>query len=213
MADSIGFNNSLTDPTLNSSSTASRVTIVSGHIYGGGNILHTNALAHGKHVWMTEHYISDTQTSMANCITIAKEITDCMNNKMSAYFWWWVNDSDTSVNLVNSSGTIYKNGYTIGQFAKWVRPGKIRCNSTYNPSSNVYVTAYHGSGIVIVAVNTGTSSVSQTFTFQNVSGLSSLNVNRTSSSQNMAGISSASVANNTFTYTLPAQSVTTFHQY
>ena len=39
-----------------------------------GPSIHTNALAHGKPVWMTEHYIDDTQTNMANCIAIAKEI-------------------------------------------------------------------------------------------------------------------------------------------
>ena len=213
MADAFNFADSVTDPTLNNSTACSHVAIVSGHIYGGGNYAHTNALAKGKHVWMTEHYINGGQTSMSACVSIAKEISDCMNNRMSAYFWWWVYDSNTSINLVSSSGTIYKNGYTIGQFAKWIRPGKARCSATYNPSSYIYVTAYHNNGIVIVAVNTGSSSVSQTFTLQNVSGLSSLNVHRTSSSENMAGVSSASVANNTFTYTLPAQSITTFHQF
>lgn len=213
MADAIGFTDSLTDPALNDSATASRVTIVSGHIYGGGLNVHQNALNHGKHVWMTEHYVANTQTSMANCIAIAKEVSDCMNDQMSAYFWWWVNDSDTSVNLVNTSGTIYKNGYTLGQFAKWIRPGKQCCSATYNPASNVYTTAYHGGGIVIVAVNTGTSAVSQPFMIQNATGVTSFLVNRTSSSENMASVISATVSNNTFTYVLPAQSVTTFHQF
>jgi glucuronoarabinoxylan endo-1,4-beta-xylanase len=136
-----------------------------------------------------------------------------MNNKMSAYFWWWVNDTDNNINLVNSSGTIFKNGYTIGQFAKWIRPGKQRIACTYNPTSNVYVTAYRGSGIVIVAVNTGSSSVSQAFSFSNITGLSTMNVHRTSSSENMASKGTVTVSNNSFTYTLPAQSVTTFHQF
>lgn len=212
MADAFNYADSVTDPTLNNPTACSHVAIVSGHIYGGGNIVHTNALAHDKPVWMTEHYISDTETNMANCISIAQEISECMNNQMSAYFWWWVYD-DSDVNLVTDSGSIYKNGYTIGQFAKWVTPGKIRCSATYNPSSNIYVTAYHNGGVVIVAVNAGTSSVNQTFTLQNVSGLSSFNVNRTSASEGMAGVGSVSVANNTFTYSLPAQSITTFHQY
>lgn len=212
-ADAIGFTDSVSDPALNDSATASRITIVSGHLYGGGNYVHQNALNHGKRVWMTEHYIANSRDNMANCITIAKEITDCMNNQMSAYFFWWVNDSDTSVNLVDQSGAIHKAGYTGGQFAKWVRPGKQRCTATYNPSSNVYVTAYHGGGIVIVAVNTGSTSVSQPFTIQNATGVTSFLVNRTSSSENMAGVATANVSNNSFTYTLPAQSVTTFHQF
>lgn len=213
MPEAIGFSDSYSDPVINDSTAVNNFTYLGGHIYGGGLTVHTNALNHGKHVWMTEHYVSNTQTSMANCLTIAKEVSDCMNDQMSAYVWWWVNDSDTSVNLVNTSGTIFKNGYTLGQFAKWIRPGKVRCAATYNPTSNIYVTAYHNSGIVVVAVNMGTSSVSQTFTFQNASGITSLLVNRTSSSQNMASISTATVSSNTFTYTLPAQSVTTFHQF
>ena len=213
MPESFHFDDNYSDPTLNDSVGVNKITIVAGHIYGSGLSVHQNALNHGKHVWMTEHYISDTQTSMANCIQIAKEISDCMNDQMSAYFWWWVNDSDTSVNLVNTSGTIFKNGYTIGQFAKYVRPGKLRCSTTYNPTSNVYVTAYHSGGIVIVAVNTGTSSVSQAFTIQNATGVTSFLVNRTSSSENISGVTTANVSNNTFTYTLPAQSVTTFHQF
>jgi glucuronoarabinoxylan endo-1,4-beta-xylanase len=67
--------------------------------------------------------------------------------------------------------------------------------------------------MVIVAINTGSSSVSQTFSLQNVSGVTSLLANRTSSSENMAAVSTATVTSNTFTYTLPAQSVTTFHQF
>jgi glucuronoarabinoxylan endo-1,4-beta-xylanase len=94
-----------------------------------------------------------------------------------------------------------------------VRPGKNRCSSTYNPTSNIFVTAYHNGGIVVVALNTGGSSVSQTFTFQNASGVTTMLVHRTSSSQNMAQLSNVSVANNTFTTTLPAQSITTFHQF
>ena len=42
-----------------------------------------------------------------------------------------------------------------GQFAHWVRPGKVRCSSTYNPQSNIFVTAYHNNGLVIVALNMG----------------------------------------------------------
>jgi glucuronoarabinoxylan endo-1,4-beta-xylanase len=125
-----------------------------------------------------------------------------------------VNDGATDgSDLVNSSGTIFKNGYTMGQFAKYVRPGKVRISSTYNPNSNVFVTAYRNNGIVVVAINTGSTSVSQTFSFANITGLSTMNVNRTSSSQNMAGLGTATLSNNSFTYSLPAQSITTFHQF
>lgn len=210
MPESFHFDDAYSDPTLNDATAASHITVVGGHIYGGGLITHQNALNKGKRVWQTEHY--QTGTSISTCVAIAKEVSDCMNNQMHAYYWWWVNDSD-AVNLVNSSGTIFKNGYTLGQFAKWVRPGKQRIGTTYNPTSGIYVTAYRNSGLVIVAVNTSTTTVSQQFNLQNMTGVTSLLVHRTSSSQNMAQITTATVSNNSFTYSLPGQTITTFHQF
>ncbi|MDP4208891.1 MAG: glucuronoxylanase XynC [Bacteroidota bacterium] len=214
MPEAINFNDSYSDPVLNDATASSKISVVAGHFYGGGNVVHQNALDKGKHVWETEHFIENSQTDITACMTLAKEISDAMNNKFSAYCWWWVNEGATDgSNLVNSSGTIYKNGYIMGQFAKWIRPGKTRIAATYNPTSGVYVTAYRNNGIVVVAVNTSSSSVIQSFSIQNISGLTSFNVHRTSGSENMASKGTVTVSNNAFLYTLPAQSVTTFHQY
>lgn len=212
-AESFSFNDAYTDPALNDASAASKISIIGGHLYGGGLNTHQNALNKGKKVWQTEHYVANSRDDINNALTQAKEIQDCMNNQMSAYFYWWVNDNDVSVNLVNQSGSIYKAGYVAGQFAKWIRPGKVRISASYNPSSNVYVTAYRNGGIVVVAVNNGSSSVNQSFSFSNISGLSSMGVNRTSSSENMSYKGNVTLSNNSFTYTLPAKSITTFHQY
>ncbi len=212
-AESFCFNDAYTDPALNDASAVSKISVIGGHIYGGGLNTHQNALNKGKHVWMTEHYVANSRDDINNAVTQAKEIQDCMNSQMSAYIYWWVNDNDASVDLVNQSGSIYKAGYVAGQFAKWIRPGKQRIACTYNPNTNVYVTAYRGNGIVVVAVNNGSSSVSQTFSFSNITGLTTLNVNQTSSSENMASMGIVTVSNNSLTYTLPAKSVTTFHQF
>ncbi len=212
-SDAINFNDVYTDPTLNDATAVNKISYVSGHLYGGGNNVHQNALNKGKRVWMTEYYVANSRDNWDNCITLAKNISDVMNNKFSAYFFWWVNDNDASVNLVSQGGTIYKSGYTGGQFAKWIRPGKQRIGCTYNPTTNIYVTAYRGGGLVITAVNTGTSSVSQSFSLANVTGVSTLNVHRTSATENMSSLGAVTVASNAFTYTLPAKSVTTFHQF
>jgi len=212
MAEALGFNDAYSDPTLNDVTAASHVSFIAGHFYGSGNYVHQNALNKGKHVWMTEHYIDNAQASMANCINIAKEMNDALNNQFSAYFWWWVADYDSSVNLVDSNGNIFKNGYTIGQFAKWIRPGSTRVSADYNPSSNVYVTAYRvNGGTVIVAVHTGGSSLSQQFNVQN-GNAATFEGYRTSGSENMADIGSMGVSGTSFTATLPAVSVTTFVQ-
>jgi glucuronoarabinoxylan endo-1,4-beta-xylanase len=207
--EAVNFNDSISDTILNNGTAASHVSIVAGHFYGGGNRVHSNALSKGKHVWETEHFINGTDIGTA--MTVAKEISDAMNNQFSAYFWWWIQPNDAA-SFINGT-TVDKRGWAMGQFARFVRPGKNRCSSTYNPTSNIFVTAYHNGGIVVVALNTGGSSVSQTFTFQNASGVTTMLVHRTSSSQNMAQLSNVSVANNTFTTTLPAQSITTFHQF
>jgi glucuronoarabinoxylan endo-1,4-beta-xylanase len=210
VAEAVQFNDPITDTILANSTAASHVSIVAGHFYGGGNSVHQNALNHGKHVWQTEHFINGTDIGTA--MTVAKEVSDAMNNQFSAYFWWWVSQGDPA-SFLNGT-TVDKRGWVLGQFAHWVRPGKARCTCTpYSPTANVFVTAYHNGGVVVVAVNTGGSSVSQQFTFQNASGITSLLVHRTSSSQNMAQQSNANVSNNSFTYTLPAQSITTFHQF
>lgn len=207
--ESLQFNDSYSDPILNNSTAASHVTYIAGHFYGGGNRVHQNALNHGKHVWETEHYINGTDIGTA--MTVAKEVSDAMNNQFSAYFWWWIMPNDPASFIEGT--TVDLRGYVLGQFAHWVRPGKVRCSATYNPQSNIYVTAYHNNGIVIVALNTGGSTVNQTFTIQNASGVNSFTPIRTSSSQHMAQLSPVTVTNNTFTYSLPPQSVTTFAQF
>ncbi len=209
MPESLNFNDAMSDQTLNDANTASKVTIVAGHFYGAGNKVHQNAISKGKHVWETEHYIDGTD-SISTCMQVAKEVNDAMNNQFSAYLWWWLNPTDTNAGLVTTGGAPHKNSYTLGQFAKFVRPGMTRIGSTYNPSTNVYVTAYkNGTTLSIVAVNTGTGAVSQTFALQNLSA-SALNAVRTSGGENMAQVAAATVSGGSFTYNLPAQSVTTF---
>ena len=209
VSESFHFDDSYTDPILNNSTAASHVTYIAGHFYGGGNIVHQNALNHGKHVWQTEHFINGTDIGTA--MTVAKEISDAMNNQFSAYFWWWIMPNDPA-SFINGT-TVDLRGYMLGQFAHWVRPGKVRCSATYNPQTNIFVTAYHNNGVVVVALNMGSSTVNQTFTFQNASGITSLTPIQTSSSRRLAQLSAVSVTNNTFTYALPPQSVTTFAQF
>jgi len=207
--ESLNFNDSYSDPILNNATAASHVTYIGGHFYGNGNFVHTNALNHGKHVWETEHYINGTDIGTA--MTVAKEISDAMNNQFSAYFWWWIMPNDPA-SFINGTSVDLR-GYVMGQFAHWVRPGKQKVTATYNPQANIFVTAYHNNGVVVVALNTGGSTVNQTFTFQNASGITTLTPFRTSSSQRMAQLGAVSVTNNSFTYSLPPQSVTTFAQF
>lgn len=216
MPEAIGFSDAYSDPVLNDSVARSNIAIVAGHFYGNGNRVHTNAIARGFPVWQTEHIITDSATDITAAMEFAKEVSDAMNHLFSAYCWWWVNDNVTDgSNLVLNNGTIFKNGYVLGQFARWVRPGMVRCSSTYNPTSGIFVTAYRGdtNGIVIVALNTNPTATSLTFTTQNGTNINRFAAYRTSDSEGMVNIAAAVVSNNSFSYTLPGQSVTTFAQF
>lgn len=207
MPESESFNTAYSDPTLNNATARNNITIVAGHIYGATPWVYANALNNGKHVWMTEHY--NNGSDIGTALTDAKECSDCMNAQWSAYFWWYAFYSGAACDLVNGS-TPLLNGYALGQFARFVRPGYVRVGTTYNPASGVYVTAYTGSGtLVIVAINQGGSAVAQTFALQNIS-VSSLTPTVTSGSANMAPGSGIAVSGGAFTATLPAQSITTF---
>jgi len=207
MPESQSFNDTYSDPTLNNATAVKNIAIVAGHIYGGGNIEHENALNHGKHVWMTEHY--NNGTDIGTALTDAKEVSDCINNEMSAYFWWYAFYPGAACDLVNGS-VPQLNGYALAQFAHFIRPGYINIGTTYNPTTNVYVTAYTGQGtVVIVAINLGTTSVSQPFTLQNIT-VPYVTPTTTSASSNMVAGARITVAGGAFTDTLPAQSVTTF---
>ena len=212
MPESESFTTSLSDPALNDSRAVGHIGIVAGHIYGVSPSKYANAVSKGKEVWMTEHYL--TGSGISGAMAVAKEINDSMSvANYNAYVWWWAHDwaaENFSFGLIDANANLKSAGYAMAQYSKFVRPGYLRYNSTYNPSSNVYVTAYGGSGHhVIVAINTGSSAVNQPFTIQGAT-VSSLTPFRTSASQNLAQLANVTVSNSAFTYSLPGQSITTF---
>jgi glucuronoarabinoxylan endo-1,4-beta-xylanase len=147
-------------------------------------------------------------------VAVPKYNNDSMSvANYNAYVWWWAHDwpaENYSFGLIDANANVKAAGYAMGQYSKFVRPGYLRYNSTYNPSSNVFVTAYAGSGHhVIVAINMGSSAVNQPFTIQGAT-VSSLVPHQTSNSQNLAQLALVTVSNGTFTYSLPGQSITTF---
>ena len=75
-SESFQFDHSYTDPILNDSAADAHLSIVGGHIYGGGLAPYPLAVSKGKEVWMTEHL--DTSTNWAGALGTAKEINDCL---------------------------------------------------------------------------------------------------------------------------------------
>jgi glucuronoarabinoxylan endo-1,4-beta-xylanase len=211
MPESESFDYSFSDPTLDDPIAANNVTIIGGHIYGGFPLAgpYENALDQGKHVWMTEHYNEPT-TNVATAVYTAWEISECMNEQMSAYIWWRAYHPSLAIDDLINGTTPIVTGYMVAQFANFIRPGYVMVGATYNPSGSVFVTAYTGNGtLVVVAVNTDTSPASQAFS---ISGMSVPFMIPTVTSSNLSMVQQPAipVASGNFTATLPAESTTTF---
>jgi glucuronoarabinoxylan endo-1,4-beta-xylanase len=215
MPESFHFNDSYSDPVINDSTAVTNFSILGGHFYGGGNYVHTNAIAHGKPVWMTEHYETGGTTNFPICLTWAAEINAAMTNQFNAYIAWWVQDGDTNINLVNSSGIILKDGYTIGQFAKFIRPGYYRIGAT-NTTGGAQISAYKdltSSNYVIVALNLGSTVITQQF---NLNGFPAMPVTPsitpwiTSYTQSLAAQSPITNVSLSFTYSIQPSNIVTF---
>ena len=203
--ESENFNHALSDPILNDPVAAANVSIVGGHIYGGGLTSYPLAVSKGKEVWMTEHLVTDTSWSAV--LSTAKEINDCMNAGMNAYVWWAIR---RFYGPIDENSNVTKRGYVMSQYARFVRPGFNRVSATLSPQTNVDVTAYkNGSKVVIVALNSSSSSVSQTFVIRNGT-VTTFTPYVTSSTMNCAEGNNITVSNGSFTATLNSSSVTTF---
>ncbi len=205
MPESMNFNHSLSDPSLNDPDAAANIAFIGGHIYGTSPSPYPLAISKGKEVWMTEYLVLDTNWSAV--LGTAKSINDCMNCQMSAYIWWYI---VRYYGPIDENGIVTKRGYVMSQFAKFIRPGFHRISATANPQSNVFLTAYkNGSKVVMVALNTGLTSMGQEFSIPNVAA-SSFTPYVTSASKNCIQGNNIPVSNGRFTATLDSSSVTTF---
>jgi len=220
MPESESFTTSYSDPALDDANAVENISIVAGHLYGASPFYYTNAENMGKEVWETEHYLSPAgaQPVMADAIAAAEEIHQSMTvGQYNAYLWWWLADWNPGTGVTNyglidtNSGPTYY-GLAIAQFSKFVRPGYLRVNVPTSPTAGVYVSAYEGEGhSVIVAINSNASATSLPILIEN-QPVTTLTPYQTTASGGMATLSSVSVSGDTFTYLLPAQSITTFVQ-
>lgn len=220
MPEAEGFNTSYSDLALQDVNAVGRIGLIAGHIYGTSPALYANAVNAGKEVWMTEHYLNPAGTTpgIADALQAAKEIHDSLTvANYNAYVWWWVanwnaGNGVTNTGLVDTNNTPTYFGWALAQFSRFVRPGYVRSNATFDNSKSVFVSAYKGSGhFVIVAINMNSGSVSQTFTIQN-QNVTSMTPYLTTATATVVQQSAVSVSGNQFTYTLPGQSIATFVQ-
>lgn len=214
--ESFQYVKSFSDPILNDSEALANLDILGAHLYGTSYDDFDYPLfqekGEGKELWMTEVYYPNSSDS-ADLWPQALDVGEHMHHALvdaefQAYVWWYIR---RSYGPMTEDGQISKRGANMAHFSKFVRPGYVRIDATSNPQSNVYTSAYKGtdSEIVIVAINKGTSAVSQPFTLENNTA-SSVSSWLTDESRNLESQSGISVSNGSFTGQLPAESVTTF---
>lgn len=167
----------------------------------------------GKEIWMTEVYVPNSNQNSANNWPEALDVAKNMHNglvvgNMSAYVWWYIR---RHYGPMTDDGKISKRGYMMAQYSKYVRPDAYRIGCTEAPANNLQISAYKNTdgSIAIVAINTGTSAVTQNFSVNSGERISSVDAIRSSGSENLKQ-STVSFNGNSFSASLPGQSVTTF---
>ena len=202
----VNNNQTYVNTILSDDAAAANLDIVGTHLYGGGIIENQLAKTKSKEVWMTEHL--DTNTTYAANLNTAVEIHDCFTKaNFNAYIWWY---GKRFYGLIGQDGNVTKRGYVMSQFARFIKQGSVRLGTSTNSLSNVLISAYkNGNKKIIVAINNRTENVTQKFIISNAS-MGVVMPYTTTSLKNAEQAANITVSNNTFTYTLPSSSITTF---
>jgi glucuronoarabinoxylan endo-1,4-beta-xylanase len=225
MPESQGFVHALSDPTLNDSVAAANVSIIAGHIYGGGGSTeYPLAESKGKEVWMTEYLINSgnpptnlsIDTGWTGAMQTALSINNCMKASMSAYVWWYIVRyyGPIADGTYAAKGAVTEKGYVMSQFARFVRPGFYRVESSIYPvTGGVDISAYKdpsSSKVVIVAINTRTTQAETVFRIQNGVMPKTFVPYTTSESKNCEKGNEFDITSDYFTLILDPSSITTF---
>ncbi|MFZ0784855.1 MAG: hypothetical protein WAM67_03655, partial [Candidatus Acidiferrales bacterium] len=130
-------------------------------------------------------------------------------------YWWFIIPAaiNSGEGLMTDTGVVPLRTYVIGQYSRFIRPGYYRIDATHVPQTGISVSAYQntsGGNLVIVATNYTASPISQTFNLTNAPAFTSVTPYITSATQDIQSQAAQPVSSNSFTYTLPADSVTTF---
>jgi len=167
----------------------------------------------GKNLWQTEFAGKGNESTWTHAFEQIQHLHNALfYGQVNAWLTYELYDNRDIGHGTIDAGGPHPKFYTLKQYYKYVRPGAIRID-TQSGDNDVLVTSFkHNSDntVTIVAINRKTSAESVGFNFSNISGLSNLDVIRTSATENSVNLGQVAVSNNSFTYNLPAESVTTF---
>lgn len=208
----------LTGAAMSDPAVAVEVAILAAHGYGSARIFAPKN--YGKHVWQTEDssqssiYDGSIEDGLSWASKIHKYLTLA---NVNAWHAWFLSDGPDyghgtdNAALTDINLNYAKRAYVIGQWSKFVRPGWYRIGVSTH-FGGPQITAFkdpENQSFAIVAVNSSGRSVSETFSLNGFS-TNSITPWITSASLSLAAQAPISVSGTSFTYTLPASSVTTF---
>jgi glucuronoarabinoxylan endo-1,4-beta-xylanase len=205
-AESFNNNQTYINNILSDAGAVANLDLIGGHIYGGGIVENLTAKNLNKEVWMTEHL--DEDVSFTGAINTAVEMHDCLTKaNFNAYIWWY---GKRFYGPIGQDGMVTKRGFVISQFARFIRPGSVRLGANANSRTDVFISAYkNGTKRIIVAINTGINNVNQKINVHDAT-VGQFMPYTTSSLKNTEQGSAIASANNSFSYTLAPNSITTF---
>ncbi len=198
---------------LGDAKASSYTSIIAVHEYGCSPSAYPEIQQAGKEFWQTEIYDQGTGDSngMGSALRVVTKIHNSLTiANVNAWHYWWVYSGGQG-GLWNGS-TVTKRLWIMGNYSRFVRPGYQRVSTSGSVPSGVLLSAFKNPNdgtVVVVAVNNN-SSASSINVF--ISGAAPCSVTPwvTSSSDSLASKSAVSVSGARFTYSLGAQSVTTF---
>jgi glucuronoarabinoxylan endo-1,4-beta-xylanase len=215
-----GFKSYL-DAILGDATVSAYVPIIATHEYGCSPSAYPQVAQAGKEFWETEMYDwanSNEDPGMTSALRTYGLMHEALTiASVSAWHFWWVypcsaaSCGNGALWSQGSNSKATKRLWIMGNFSRFVRPGFWRIGAPASPTTGVTMSAYKDSAltkIVIVAANSNTSATSQTFT---ISGIVPTKVTPwiTDGTRDLVAQASQNLTSSTFTYSLPASSVTT----
>jgi O-glycosyl hydrolase len=189
------------------------------HLYDESvsNVSQMRALAdeYNLPLWMTEYYDGDG----FRWASLMHELISTHDVSAVDYLWGsfgeWAGDSATLITL-KTAGSAYdgysltKSYYATGQFSRFIDPGDVRIDAQ-SSDDRIKATAYSDNDkLVIVAINSGATTLDVTFGLSGLLPAEAVNAVRTSQTENWASLPSITLDQSGFIASLPGNSITTF---
>jgi glucuronoarabinoxylan endo-1,4-beta-xylanase len=205
---------------MNDNSVAPLVSVIADHNYvqdnnAGDQTQPPPIPGYGKAIWETEVSTFDAfDGSIDNAMYWATRIHSFLTGpQVSAWHYWWLSaNGGDNAGLASSSDVLAKRGYVLGQYSRFVRPDYFRLGVVTNQGTAL-VTAFKeplSLKFAVVAINSATNAITQTFNLTNFSLANTVGVWITSAGLSLANQGTLTITNSTFACQLPAMSVVTF---